>query len=52
MKNFNLKRTIRVQSTSISRRKIKPGLTSGARRLQAGRPSKQEGENSIRRKRK
>lgn len=33
---------IGVQPTSISRRKLRPGLTSGAKRMQAGRPSKQE----------
>lgn len=32
-------RKIGVQATAISRRKVRPGLTSGAKRLQAGRPS-------------
>lgn len=36
------KRQIGVQPSSISRRKIRPGLTSGAKRVEAGRPSKHQ----------
>ena len=45
------KRQIGVQPTSISRRKVRPGLTSGAKRLQAGRPSKHESISQKKRQR-
>lgn len=49
-------RQIGVQPGSISRRKIRPGLTSGAKRIQAGRPSTQEqllaSHNSKKRKKR
>ncbi|XP_050313182.1 uncharacterized protein LOC126748179 [Anthonomus grandis grandis] len=42
---------IGVQPGSISRRKKRPGLTSGAKRVQSGRPSTQEGAITKKRKR-
>lgn len=42
MKNIRRPKTIKVQPTSISRRAKRPGLTSGSRRIQAGRPAKNE----------
>lgn len=43
MKNTAVRsKQIGVQPGAISRRKIRPGLTSGARRIQAGRPSNLE----------
>lgn len=52
----NIKKTrysvnIGVQPGSISRRKKRPGLTSGAKRIQSGRPSNQEVAISKKRKR-
>jgi len=44
-------RLIRVQPTAISRRKKRAGLTSGSRRIQAGRPTNVESGKSSARKR-
>ncbi|XP_031327708.1 uncharacterized protein LOC116158967 [Photinus pyralis] len=43
-------RKIGVQATAISRRKLRPGLTSGAKRRQAGRPSALENNQTKKRR--
>jgi len=45
-------RVIRVQPTSVSRRKKRPGLTCGSKRIQAGRPANAESGKLSARKRK
>lgn len=50
-KNISLKKNISVQPTSVSRRKIRLGLSCGAKRIQAGRPSNEEMPNNRKRQR-
>ncbi|KAJ8938236.1 hypothetical protein NQ314_011565 [Rhamnusium bicolor] len=49
--SYNRGRQIGVQPTSKSRRKIRPGLTSGAKRIQSGRPSKNESKQLTKKER-